>query len=104
MREYLHIGSPAHHHALSAAAAGLELLPARERRWLAPVPQRARVGLMTSSQPIVIDVTDDDPSPAAAVEDMAGTSVSSSLGDVDPELKWALEASLQPDAQVAPPA
>jgi hypothetical protein len=86
------------------SAAGLELLPARERRWLAPVPQRARVELMTSSQPIVIDVTDDDPSPAAAVEDMAGTSVSSSLGDVDPELKWALEASLQPDAQVAPPA
>ena len=43
------------------------------------------------SQPIVIDVTDDnDVSPEAA-----GASISSSLGDADPELKAALEASLQ---------
>lgn len=55
---------------------------------------------MSQSQPIVIDVTGDDDAPEAA-----GASISSSLGDADPELKWALEASLQPEsAQAAPPA
>lgn len=55
---------------------------------------------MSQSQPIVIDVTGDDD-----VSEAAGASISSSLGDADPELKWALEASLQPEsAQAAPPA
>lgn len=43
-----------------------------------------------SSQPIVIDVTSDD-----GVAKAGGASISSSLADVDPELKAALEASLQ---------
>lgn len=53
-----------------------------------------------SSQPIIIDVTgDDDASEAVA------TSISSSLGDADPELKWALEVSSQAESvQGAPPA
>ena len=52
-----------------------------------------------ASQPVVIDITDADASMLPGFEDMPETGITSSLDDADPELKWALEASLGVEAE-----